>query len=39
VTGETEASPVAAMEDPERGFFAVQFHPEVVHTPHGNDML
>jgi GMP synthase (glutamine-hydrolysing) len=39
VTGETQASPVAAMEDPERGFFAVQFHPEVVHTPHGNDML
>jgi GMP synthase (glutamine-hydrolysing) len=39
VTGQTEASPVAAMEDPERGFFAVQFHPEVVHTPHGGDML
>jgi GMP synthase (glutamine-hydrolysing) len=39
VTGQTEASPVAAMEDPERGLFAVQFHPEVVHTPHGNDML
>src|SRR5262249_36550959 len=26
---------VAAMEDPERGLFAVQFHPEVAHTPKG----
>jgi GMP synthase (glutamine-hydrolysing) len=39
VTGRTEVSPVAAMEDPERGFFAVQFHPEVAHTPHGIDIL
>jgi GMP synthase (glutamine-hydrolysing) len=39
VTARTEVSPVAAMEDPERGFFAVQFHPEVVHTPHGTEML
>jgi GMP synthase (glutamine-hydrolysing) len=27
------------MEDPERGFFAVQFHPEVAHTPHGLEIL
>ena len=27
------------MEDPERGFYAVQFHPEVGHTPRGTDML
>ena len=39
VTARTAATPVAAMEDPERGFFAVQFHPEVVHTPHGTEML
>jgi GMP synthase (glutamine-hydrolysing) len=38
-TARTEASPVAAMEDPERGFFAVQFHPEVAHTPHGLEIL
>jgi GMP synthase (glutamine-hydrolysing) len=39
VTATTEGSPVAAMEDPERGLFAVQFHPEVVHTPHGLEIL
>jgi GMP synthase (glutamine-hydrolysing) len=32
-------SPVAAMEAPQRGFYAVQFHPEVVHTPKGMDVL
>lgn len=35
----TSASPVAAMEDPERGLFGVQFHPEVGHTPLGVDIL
>lgn len=35
----TPASPVAAMEDPERGLFGVQFHPEVAHTPHGTQVL
>jgi GMP synthase (glutamine-hydrolysing) len=39
VTAHTEVSPVAAMEDPERGFFAVQFHPEVAHTPRGTEIL
>jgi GMP synthase (glutamine-hydrolysing) len=39
VTARTEATPVAAMEDPERGLFAVQFHPEVAHTPHGTEMM
>jgi GMP synthase (glutamine-hydrolysing) len=39
VTASTDVSPVAAMEDLERGLFAVQFHPEVVHTPHGTEML
>ncbi|MDY6909684.1 MAG: glutamine-hydrolyzing GMP synthase [Thermodesulfobacteriota bacterium] len=32
-------SPVAAMGDPQRGFYAVQFHPEVVHTPCGRTLL
>jgi GMP synthase (glutamine-hydrolysing) len=35
VTSRTEAIPVASMEDPERSLYAVQFHPEVVHTPKG----
>ncbi len=35
VTSHTDAIPVASMEDPERGLFAVQFHPEVAHTPKG----
>ena len=39
VTAHTDVSPVAAMEDPQRGFFAVQFHPEVAHTPHGTEIL
>ena len=31
--------PVAAMEDSERGIYGIQFHPEVVHTPHGKEIL
>ncbi|MBP1757367.1 MAG: synthase [Firmicutes bacterium] len=38
-TAETETCPVAAMEDLAREFFAVQFHPEVLHTPEGGRML
>jgi GMP synthase (glutamine-hydrolysing) len=38
-TARTESSPIAAMEDPERGLFAVQFHPEVAHTPQGLEVL
>src|SRR6202166_4365845 len=33
------ASPVAAFEDPARGIYAIQFHPEVVHTPFGQQIL
>jgi len=33
------ASAVAAVESPERKMWAVQFHPEVHHTPLGNDIL
>ncbi len=32
-------SPVAALEDVERGIYGIQFHPEVVHTPFGQDIL
>ncbi|MDD5448771.1 MAG: glutamine-hydrolyzing GMP synthase [Actinomycetota bacterium] len=39
VTSFTEGSPVASMESPRRKLYAVQFHPEVVHTPHGTDIL
>ena len=32
-------SPFAVMADLERGYYGLQFHPEVVHTPRGGDML
>lgn len=32
-------SPVAALEDVERGIYGIQFHPEVVHTPYGTKVL
>jgi GMP synthase (glutamine-hydrolysing) len=32
-------SPVAALENVERGIYGIQFHPEVVHTPFGQDIL
>jgi GMP synthase (glutamine-hydrolysing) len=35
----TEHCPVAAMKDERRRLFGVQFHPEVVHTPRGEEML
>jgi GMP synthase (glutamine-hydrolysing) len=38
-TASTPGAPVAAMEHAERRLHAVQFHPEVVHTPQGTDML
>jgi GMP synthase (glutamine-hydrolysing) len=39
VTGNTSATPVAAIEDVRRRLFGVQFHPEVMHTSHGVWML
>src|SRR4029078_2414577 len=36
---ESEHTPVAAFEDDVRKVYGVQFHPEVVHTPHGQDVL
>jgi GMP synthase (glutamine-hydrolysing) len=32
-------SPVAALEDVDRGLYGIQYHPEVVHTPYGNAVL
>jgi GMP synthase (glutamine-hydrolysing) len=32
-------SPVAAFESSEKGLYGIQFHPEVVHTPHGTEVL
>ena len=39
VTGRSGSTPVAAFEDPARGLYGVQFHPEVRHTPYGQDVL
>jgi GMP synthase (glutamine-hydrolysing) len=35
----TNQIPLAAMADETRGFYAVQFHPEVTHTLHGTQIL
>jgi GMP synthase (glutamine-hydrolysing) len=35
----TEQCPAAAMKNDTRRFYAVQFHPEVVHTPRGEEIL
>jgi GMP synthase (glutamine-hydrolysing) len=39
VTASTATTPVAGLEDRDRGIYAVQFHPEVAHTEHGMEML
>jgi GMP synthase (glutamine-hydrolysing) len=39
ITAATADSPVAAMEDVGRRIFGVQFHPEVVHTDRGQEIL
>jgi len=39
VTASTPGAPIAALEDRERAVYGVQFHPEVVHTEHGQDVL
>jgi GMP synthase (glutamine-hydrolysing) len=35
----SSSSPVAAVEDTQRGIYGIQFHPEVVHTPYGQEIL
>jgi len=39
VVASTPDTPAAAYEDRSAGRFGVQFHPEVVHTPHGQEVL
>ncbi|MFC1841368.1 glutamine-hydrolyzing GMP synthase [Thermodesulfobacteriota bacterium] len=39
VIASSSSSPVAAMADPEKKIFGVQFHPEVAHTPNGLKIL
>ena len=39
ITASTPVCPVAAMENVEKNLYAVQFHPEVVHTQEGTRML
>jgi GMP synthase (glutamine-hydrolysing) len=39
VTASSQSTPIAAFEHRERRLYGVQFHPEVVHTPHGQEIL
>ena len=39
IVGKTDVCPVAAMENPKDRLYAVQFHPEVMHTPLGSQMI
>lgn len=38
-TAKTGEIPIAALEDPERRIYGVQFHPEVMHTARGQEIL
>ena len=38
-TAQTTSTPFAAIADPIRGLYGIQFHPEVVHTGHGREIL
>jgi GMP synthase (glutamine-hydrolysing) len=39
VTASSRSTPIAAFEEPARLLYGLQFHPEVVHTPHGQEIL
>lgn len=39
ITASSKNSPLAAMEDRSRHFYGVQFHPEVTHTPKGQEII
>ena len=38
-TAQTDSTPFAGLESPKRNLYGIQFHPEVVHTPRGKDVL
>src|SRR4029079_8353480 len=38
-TAQTDSSPYAGLVDADRNLYGIQFHPEVVHTPRGRDVL
>jgi GMP synthase (glutamine-hydrolysing) len=38
-TAQTDSTPYAGLADPGRGLYGIQFHPEVVHTPRGRQVL
>ena len=37
--GHTDNSPFAAIEEPRKKFYGLQFHPEVAHTPRGKEII
>ncbi len=39
VVATSEGSPFAAIANDQKHFYGVQFHPEVIHTPHGTGLL
>jgi GMP synthase (glutamine-hydrolysing) len=39
ITATTDGAPVAGFEHPQRRFAGVQYHPEVAHSPHGQEVL
>jgi GMP synthase (glutamine-hydrolysing) len=38
-TAQTDSSPFAGLIDPDRNLYGIQFHPEVIHTPGGREVL
>jgi GMP synthase (glutamine-hydrolysing) len=38
-TAQTDSSPFAGLAAPDRNLWGIQFHPEVIHTPAGRDVL
>ena len=38
-TAQTDSTPFAGLADPQRRLYGIQFHPEVIHTPRGREIL
>jgi GMP synthase (glutamine-hydrolysing) len=38
-TAQTDSTPFAGLANPERNLYGIQFHPEVIHTPSGREIL